>query len=239
MCTVTYIKHQDQYFLTSNRDENINRPAAIHPHKNVVGDIHLYYPEDPQGKGTWFCVNKNGAVCILLNGAQKKHISQGPYRKSRGIVLLELIIKQQMKAGWEEMNLENIEPFTIVAFSNGLLYQLRWDGSQKESIQLNPDESHIWASSTLYSDGIISQKKSMFDNFLNENKLNIDGDKILTFHSSTKKEDTVSEIQSHTNEIVITKNITQCVITKTDFTLTHLDLLTKEKSTQKISISKK
>ena len=230
MCTVTYIKHNDQYFFTSNRDENIKRTSALHPQKYDSGDFHLYYPKDPQGNGTWFCIKNDGRICILLNGAQKKHVSQGPYHKSRGLVLLELIMKKEMISGWEALNLENIEPFTIIAFSNGMLHQLRWDGTNKESIPLNPDEAHIWSSATLYSDDIISQKKAMFEHFLFENIANLDADRILNFHSTTKKEDVDAESQSISKELVMTKNITQCIMTHKDFTLAHVDLLTDEKT---------
>ncbi len=230
MCTVTYIKHNNQYFFTSNRDENLNRQSALHPQKNVVGDFHLYYPKDPKGNGTWFCVKNNGSICILLNGAQKKHVSKGPYHKSRGLVVLELMVKQNIISGWDEFNLENIEPFTIIAFSDGKLNQLRWDGINKQTVLLNSDEAYIWSSATLYSDDMISQKKRMFKDFLTETSSNIDGDRILAFHSTTKKEDIESESHTIAKELVITKNITQCIMTQKDFTLSHVDLLTEEKT---------
>jgi uncharacterized protein with NRDE domain len=230
MCTVTYIKYNDQYFFTSNRDENINRQPALHPQKNVNEGITLYYPEDPVGKGTWFCAKKDGAICILLNGAQKKHVSNGPYLKSRGIVLLELIKNQNVLLGWEEMNLEKIEPFTVIAFSNGTLFQLRWNGTEKESIELNPDEAHIWSSATLYSEDIMAQRKIWFETFLKDNDFTIDGNKMLSFHADTQKENTENGLQIRRSNNILTKNISQCVLRKNDFTITHWDLLTDEKT---------
>ena len=230
MCTVTYIKYNDQYFFTSNRDENINRQAALHPQKNVHENVNLYYPEDPVGKGTWFCVKNNGTICILLNGAQKKHVSNGPYLKSRGLVLLDLIKKENITLGWEEIKLEKTEPFTIIAFSSGKLFQLRWNGIEKETIELNPDEAYIWSSATLYTEEIMAQRQTWFEAFLKCNDANIDGDKILTFHSDTQKENTENGLQIHRSNDILTKNITQCVMRKNDFTITHLDLLTQEKT---------
>ena len=238
MCTVTYIKHNNQYFFTSNRDENINRQSALHPQKKAVGDYHLYYPVDPQGSGTWFCVKNNGTVCILLNGAHKKHISNGAYRKSRGLVLMELIMKKHMRSGWEELNLENIEPFTIIAFSNGLLNQFRWDGIEKENVELNPDEAHIWSSATLYSDDFIVERKRLFKAFLKDNNLYLDDNKIMSFHAASKKENAEKEFDKSEsdNGIIITKNITQCVLTEIEFTLSHLDLITAQKTIVKNEI---
>jgi uncharacterized protein with NRDE domain len=230
MCTVTYIKYNDQYFFTSNRDENINRQSALHPQKNVNENFSLYYPEDPLGKGTWFCVKNDGTICILLNGAQKKHVPNGPYLKSRGIVLLELIKYQNIALGFEEMNLEKIEPFTVIAFSNGTLFQLRWNGTEKESIELNADEAHIWSSATLYSEDIMAERKTWFEAFLKDNESSIDGNKMLFFHAETQKENTENGLQIKRNNNILTKNITQCVLRKNDFTITHLDLLTGEKT---------
>lgn len=230
MCTVTYIKFNDQYFFTSNRDENINRQPALHPQKIVNENFTLYYPEDPIGNGTWFCVKNNGTICILLNGAQKKHVSNGPYLKSRGIVLLELIKYQNINFGWEEMNLEKIEPFTVIAFSNGMLFQLRWNGTEKESIELNADEAHIWSSATLYSEDIMTERKIWFEAFLKDNDFTIDGNKMLSFHADTQKENTENGLQIRRSNNILTKNITQCVLRKNEFTITHLDLLTGEKT---------
>jgi hypothetical protein len=230
MCTVTYIKYNDQYFFTSNRDENINRQAALHPQKNVNENVNLYYPEDPVGKGTWFCVKNNGTICILLNGAQKKHVSNGPYLKSRGLILLDVIKKENIALGWDEMELEKTEPFTIIAFSSGKLFQLRWNGIDKETIELNPDEAYIWSSATLYSEEIMAQRQTWFEAFLKENVSNIDGDKIMTFHSVTQKENKENGLQIHRSNDILTKNITQCVMRKNDFTITHLDLMTQEKT---------
>jgi len=97
-------------------------------------------------------------------------------------------------------------------------------------VQLNSDEAYIWSSATLYSDDMISQKKRMFEDFLNENSSNIDGDRILAFHFTTKKEDLESESHTIAKELVITKNITQCIMTQKDFTLSHVDLITDEKT---------
>jgi uncharacterized protein with NRDE domain len=230
MCTVTYIKYNDQYFFTSNRDENINRQSAFYPQKYVNENFNLYYPEDPVGRGTWFCVRNNGAICILLNGAQKNHVSNGPYLKSRGIVLLELIKNQNILLGWEEVNLEKTEPFTVIAFSNGTLSQLRWNGTEKESIELNAEEAYIWSSATLYSDDIMAQRKIWFEAFLKDNDFTIDGNKILAFHTDTQKENTENGLQIRRINNILTKNITQCVLRKNDFTITHLDLLTGKKT---------
>jgi len=145
-------------------------------------------------------------------------------------VLLELIKYQNIALGWEEMNLQKIEPFTVIAFSNETLFQLRWNGIEKESIELNADEPHIWSSATLYSEDIMAERKTWFEAFLKDNESSIDGNKMLFFHTETQKENTENGLQIKRINNILTKNITQCVLRKNDFKITHLDLLTGEKT---------
>jgi hypothetical protein len=49
---------------------------------------------------------------------------------------------------WNTIDLDRIEPFTIVLFQDQELFQLRWNGADKEAIKLDANEKHIWSSST-------------------------------------------------------------------------------------------
>lgn len=91
MCTVTFVKTADKIVITSNRDEKIIRPNAIPPQNYMVNGKNVIYPKDPKAGGTWCVVDENGTVLVLLNGANEKHTVKLPYRKSRGLIVLELI----------------------------------------------------------------------------------------------------------------------------------------------------
>jgi cobalamin-dependent methionine synthase I len=82
----------------------------------------------------------------------------------------------------------------------------------------------------------MAQRQTWFEAFLKGNDANIDGDKILTFHSDTQKENTENGLQIHRSNDILTKNITQCVMRKNDFTITHLDLMTQEKTILEVEI---
>jgi len=228
MCTVSFYKDNLKVIITSNRDEHINRPSAIPPKKMIFGEKILYYPTDPQAGGTWFAVNHKGNVFVLLNGAEQKHTSNPPYRKSRGLILLDIINSNNFLDGWNLINLSNIEPFTVIAFVDDHLFQIRWNEKEKSLVQLDANKPHIWSSTTLYTKEIISLREKWFTDFLSQHKENINSKSLISFHSNTQNKDTQNGLLINREDLMLTKNITQCEITEHCFTLTHFDLMNKE-----------
>lgn len=230
MCTVSFYRDNNQTIITSNRDENNERPLALMPRKIVTNKSVAYYPIDPQSNGTWFGVKSDGSIFVLLNGAEKKHIPNPPYRKSRGLVLLDIIKAEKFLKEWNSINLSNIEPFTVIAYVDNQLFQIRWNEVEKTIVELDTNSSYIWSSTTLYSDDIISKREHWFSEFLNQSKEDICSDDFISFHTNTKKNDTQNGLVINRKNSMLTKNITQCEITKSNFTLTHFDLISKKKS---------
>jgi hypothetical protein len=68
---------------------------------------------------------------VLLNGGFKKHIPSSAYKRSRGLVLLEILQAVMHVQYFKQMDLGEIEPFTLVLLENNHLYECRWDGSKK------------------------------------------------------------------------------------------------------------
>ncbi len=230
MCTVSYIKVNEQYIFSSNRDENINRPLAIAPMKIEHEGYSLYYPTDPLANGTWFCVKSDGTVFVLLNGAIQKHQPQPYYRKSRGLVLLEIIAESNMMVEWERVELENIAPFTIIAFRSGTLVQFLWDGSEKQTDFLDSSKPYIWSSVTLYTQEIRDKRKKWFHEFLVDKQFHPTDAELLQFHTQTEAQDHENGLLINRKMEMLTKNVTQCVLTNNEFIINHLDLISHEKS---------
>jgi uncharacterized protein with NRDE domain len=76
----------DTKIITSNRDEMVTRPSAIAQKKLYCKWQECYHPKDPKAGGTWYVVDENGTVLVLLNGAEEKHTIK--LRKSRGLIVL-------------------------------------------------------------------------------------------------------------------------------------------------------
>lgn len=224
MCTVSYVTTNGKTVITSNRDEKVIRPSAIEPKKHIINKKKIVFPQDPKGGGTWFAVDELGTILVLLNGANEKHKKNIPYRKSRGMIVLNLISSLSPKDFWGKINLDSIEPFTLVLFQEKELYQLRWNGMDKESIVFDIKKNHVWSSVTLYSKKIRKNRDDWFHSFL-DSKPTISESEILHFHRYTEKENTKNGLVINRNNELKTLSITQTVVEKNKVAIFHLDLI--------------
>jgi len=149
MCTVTYIPTASGAYLTSNRDERIDRAPAEPPVTYDVGSA-LTFPRDAQAGGTWIALKGRRDAAVLLNGGFCNHTRKTFYQRSRGIVMLEIVAAASPADCFETMALEEIEPFTLILFTEGRLMRCTWDGSRKHRTDLDARQPHVWASATLY-----------------------------------------------------------------------------------------
>ena len=145
MCTVTYIPLKDTCFITSNRDENSKRITAMPPEIYDGINNRKVYPKDSQAGGTWIACKDNGTAAVLLNGAFKKHIPSPPYKRSRGLVFLEILDAENPVGHFMDISMEAIEPFTMIILDESL-HECRWDGTIKHCSVLNKSNSYIWSS---------------------------------------------------------------------------------------------
>ncbi|MBL0358026.1 MAG: NRDE family protein [Chitinophagaceae bacterium] len=135
MCTVTYIPSADGCYLTSSRDEHAARPGAIAPAVYQHNGTVLLYPKDAKANGSWIAFTQTGNAAVLLNGAFVKHIVKPSYRKSRGLIFLDIIAHPQPEFCFMGKNLEGIEPFTIILFYRAAY--LKAGGMERKSILYN------------------------------------------------------------------------------------------------------
>jgi hypothetical protein len=155
MCTLTYLPLPEGPLLTFNRDERAARPHALPPSIHLHGDKQCWHPTDPQGGGTWVALEKGlmgqgDTFACLMNGAFRRHTPTPPYRRSRGLILLECLNASDIQTFAEGVDLEGIEPFTLVRMTPKGPVELRWDGEVKYLAPLPAYQAHIWASATLY-----------------------------------------------------------------------------------------
>ena len=229
MCTVSFVKVQNKVIITSNRDEKVMRPSAVEPKNYTVNGKNVIYPKDQKAGGTWYAVDDKGTILVLLNGADEKHISKLPYRKSRGLIVLDIISNLSPKDFWNEIDLDNIEPFTLILFQNAALFQLRWDGLSKESVVLNVNEKHIWSSSTLYPKDIRKERSNLFYSFLNEKGM-VSENEMYQFHRYTDEDNHQNGLVINRNNEMKTLSITQTVTELNKVAIMHYDLIAQKES---------
>ncbi|KAA0989633.1 NRDE family protein [Dyadobacter aurulentus] len=228
MCTVTYVAKGDKIILTSNRDEHRDRPASLAPAPYLIGNKKITFPKDPKAGGTWFATDDFGNVAVLLNGAAVAHSPSAFHRKSRGLVLLDIISDLSPVTAWQYADLQDIEPFTIVLVQQKALFQLRWDGQRKETVPLPAAGDYIWSSSTLYTPAVQMERARWFENFLEENPA-ANVEELKHFHSQTANDDTENGLVIRRSNGMRTFSITQAVIENNKSELYHCDLSKEQK----------
>ena len=223
MCTVTFIPIKTGFVITSNRDERVTRERAIFPMEYEINEYKITFPKDPQAGGTWI-VQADNKVIVLLNGAAEKHEIKPFYRKSRGLIVLELASSSDSLNHWKTIALDGIEPFTIVLFENNKLHQLRWNEVEKSKVELATNSQYIWSSSTLYSKEINTKRAKWFADFIAKNE-SPDEKAILDFHQFTENKNSEYGLQINRNNELKTISITQCLITSEKIQMSYLDLI--------------
>ncbi len=222
MCTVTYIPiNKTDFILTSSRDVPFAREKALFPKKYTEDKIEITYPKDGRASGTWIGHSSKNRLICLLNGGFENHVSKTNYRKSRGIIVKDLLKKTNIFAALSEINLDNIEPFTlaIVDWNNDLqLIELVWNGKQKHIKKLN-QENRIWSSSTLYTEEMKQLRKDWFADWKIENKQK----DILDFHHKAGIGDCNVDVIMK-REKVGTVSITQVIKTDTEIVMNYEEI---------------
>ena len=184
MCTVTFLPlGKSNFILTSNRDEQKQR-ETLFPKKYIEDNIELVFPKDKLAGGTWIGTSSTKRLVCVLNGAYENHKKKNSYKKSRGLIVKEILKDEDFITFIENLNLEGIEPFTliIVDWNNGLnLYELIWDEQHKQFSKLK-NEPKIWSSSTLYSSEIKEVREKWFKDWVANNEFS--SNTILAFHTS-------------------------------------------------------
>ncbi|MEW7290965.1 NRDE family protein [Aquimarina sp. 2304DJ70-9] len=229
MCTVTLIPTQENNFiLTSNRDEAINRKTLL-PEFYEVNKTRMLFPKDALAGGTWIGVSDKSTMICLLNGGFEIHERLVSYRQSRGVVVKDLLEADQLEKAIELYDCKGIEPFTIVAAnwqSDLLLFEFVWDGQQKHLRSLEK-ETHIWSSSTLYTKKMKNVREEWFADF--ENKNTLTSDALLNFHKNAGIGDKDVDLQIDRG-FLKTISITQIVKNEEELTMRYENLQNKEVS---------
>jgi len=237
MCTVTFIPAKEKIYLTSNRDEKNWRMDAVTPTVYEFASGKILFPKDADAGGTWIAVHENGNAIVFLNGGLMAHIPAPPYRKSRGLILLDLIEGATPYNSFLAIKLANIEPFTAVIWDDGHLFECRWDGKQKFTKLLDGEVPHIWSSVTLYDEEIISKRSAWFENWLHSNA-EPSRDDILHFHQFTGDGDTHNDLRMNRNGKVFTVSVTSLSITAQNASMQYLDLKNNQQTEEALIIEK-
>lgn len=225
MCTVTYLPATDGFILTHNRDEAPTRsPKQLT--RQPMEDDTLLFPRDTKAGGTWIATSASGKTACLLNGAFEKHHHQPPYRRSRGLVLLDFLTSAQSDLFLAQIDLEGIEPFTLLYFLPQEVVAFRWDGHQKHTQRLPADQPHFWCSATLYPAPMRARREQVFRDWLAAPPSTPpQPEQILALHRQGSVGDPENDYVMDRAGRVKTVSITQVVSQNAQASLHYFDLL--------------
>lgn len=185
MCTVSYIpKGNNDFILTSNRDEAVGRTTLLPDFYDVNG-VKMLYPKDAVAGGTWIGISDKSRLICLLNGGFENHIRVDNYKMSRGVVVKELLGATHLDNAIKEFDYTAIEPFTIIAIdwsSDLKATELVWDGDRAHIKELSDTEPMIWSSSTLYTEQMKVKRREWFATFSEKSKFKASD--LYSFHST-------------------------------------------------------
>jgi hypothetical protein len=223
MCTVTFLPVENGVYLTSNRDEQVTRAQAMAPQSYLVNGLELTFPKDPDKGGSWIALKGDADAAVLLNGAFVKHIARPPYRESRGVILLEILSQEFPAAYFETYDLLEVEPFTLILYLAGKLYECHWTGTEKHQRELSTSIAHIWSSATLYEEDTVLQRARWFSDWQAHQRRFAVKD-ILDFHRFGGTGNPEQDLVINRQGKMMTKSITNIAIVKGKGKMTYLDL---------------
>ena len=236
MCTVTFIPSENTVFLTSNRDEKHHRTAASVPAVYEGKSGKILFPKDGDAGGTWIAVHENGNAIVFLNGGFFAHTPQPPYRKSRGLILIDLIDQPEPLKYFQTIELNNIEPFTAIIWGDERLFECRWDGEQKHVLQLDESRPHIWSSVTLYDPAVITKRNHWFEEWISQKKDPSQND-ILHFHQFTGDGDCHNDLKMDRGQ-VFTVSVTSMSVSGNRALMRYVDLKKDQSFQQELLFEK-
>jgi len=223
MCTVTYIREKEHFFITSNRDEKINRGKALPPAIYQIGASDLLFPKDIDAGGTWIVLKNATTAAVLLNGGFVSHQSAPPYQRSRGLILLDILTASDPEDCFNTIDLAAIEPFTLILLQDLSLYECRWDGQEKFKISLDAQQNYIWSSATLYTESTQQQRVEWFAKWQIANP-DPSPENIVHFHRFAGDGDRQNNVQMNRDGLLLTVSITAIQLTGEQASMQYLDL---------------
>lgn len=225
MCTVTYIpKEEGTFILTHSRDESIKRKIASPPIKRIINGMKHIFPIDPAGMGTWIGISENGRAAGLLNGGKKDHTHNPPYKHSRGLVIPEYFKFSGFMDFYENYAFDGLEPFTLLAFEDGTIYEAVLDEDGINYRTLPAEKPFIYSSTTLYTEKSRSARKMNFMEWYLLTR-DVNQAEVLKMHNKFRFEDELDKSKVPGGHILRTVSITSVTHAANAMQMNYLDLV--------------
>lgn len=230
MCTVSYIPQNNDFILTSSRDESVNRPTST-PKKRRLNKESLIYPKDSKSGGTWIASSKSRILC-LLNGKIHKTVN-ALTKISRGQILLDNFKFLNTKDFLKQIPLKYVEPFILlqVDFAKKThIQEFNWNGEKLTVRSLDDTIPHLWTSTSLYSNEVKQKRHDLLLDWETKNQ----GNNPIDFHLYLKENNPeLFEIKKKKNNI-LTTSITSVEIKDKKVSFLYSDFISNKSTILKL-----
>ncbi len=174
MCTVTVVPHETGIRVMCNRDERRSRPAALPPQLHDLGGRLAAIPLDPRGAGSWVGVNDAGIVVTLLNVSGSWRRSPEEPRRSRGLIVREVLRSGSLSHVLEtvaSLDVGLFDLFRLVVARGSTVVDATSDGARRVTTrQITLDRPLIFTSSSLGDALVEAPRKQLFQRMVVERR---------------------------------------------------------------------
>lgn len=233
MCTVSFTPCNNGLVFTFSRDERSERHTGNFIISEQLPHKKIFFAQDSKAGGSWFAADSVGNVAMLFNGGFVTHVKKQGYAKSRGIILKEIAAAENMLLFFENVPLDEIEPFSVLLLENNQLYRLTWTGVEKNVLSLDNAAAYIFSSSTLYTEKTQLLRRQWFNKYSQQQSF-INSQTIFDFHQTCNSHDKENGLVIERAGGCSTLSISQAVICDGQTVLKHLDLRTGDLHVQSI-----
>ncbi len=206
MCTLSLFRPPaGGYHIYMNRDERHER-AKAKPPQLLEANNKVHGPLDPPSGGTWIAFNDKGYWGCLLNGYFDDK-NMPPPRKSRGLILTELLAQANPMASAETINAVDYASFRLVVGSPSEHCLWVWNGHDYKPSDFHAEvdnRAFFLTSSSWNQKEVIQQRTTLFDEYI---KAGGTGESLPNFHHT--QEPTPESAPMMTRSYSATQSITQ------------------------------
>ena len=160
----------------------------------------------------------------LLNGGSEAYARKNKYRKSRGLVVLESFEFDDIEKFNQNYDFSDIEPFTLLIRTQTDLYCVVHNEANNQLTIVDPTQSHIWSSTTLYTKEVRSKREQWFNHWLQKDP-EINEENIQGFHLNAGDGDGENDLIMSRRGILQTLSLTQISVAEQHATMLYHDIV--------------
>jgi transport and Golgi organization protein 2 len=158
MCTISFLPNTHGFYLAMNRDEKLDRFAALPPTIVDLESCRAVFPSEPTG-GTWISANDAGVCLALINWHRVERKPKNDV-VSRGEVVRALAGKSDaddIADGVAKLPLRKLRPFRLIAIVpwEKLVTEWRWD------LECLTVRDHKWGPQHWFSSGFDERRAEL------------------------------------------------------------------------------